>query len=273
MSQLEVQDPIKRKHRAMWALGNYDAVATEVIPELGRVVASAAGIAAGDRVLDVAAGSGNASLPAAAAGARVVASDLTPELLETGRQRAAEQGLDIEWVEADAERLPFEDRHFDAVISSVGVMFAPFHQPVADELVRVTRAGGTIAIANWTPEGFIGQMFTVMKPYAAPPPAGAQPGPLWGAQGHVRELFGPRVSDLQAQRQALDVGVFGSAEEFRDYFKKHYGPTIAVYRNIADDPDRTAALDRDLVELARRFGADDGTMQWEYLLVTARRSA
>jgi SAM-dependent methyltransferase len=273
MSQNEVQDPIKLKHRAMWALGDYDAVATEVIPELGRVVANAAGITAGDRVLDVAAGSGNASLPAAAAGARVVASDLTPELLETGRQRAAEQGLDIEWVEADAERLPFEDRHFDAVISCVGVMFAPFHQPVADELVRVTRAGGTIAVANWTPEGFIGQMFAVMKPYAASPPPGAQPGPLWGTEGHVRGLFGDGVTGLRAQRQALDVGVFGSAEEFRDYFKKHYGPTIAVYRNIADDAERTASLDRELVELARRHGADDAAMQWEYLLVTARCSA
>ncbi|MEP6696629.1 MAG: class I SAM-dependent methyltransferase [Pseudonocardiales bacterium] len=272
MSDTEIQDPIKGKHRAMWALGDYDAVATEVIPELGRVVAKAAGITPGARVLDVAAGSGNASLPAAAAGARVVASDLTPELLETGRRRAAEQGLDIEWVEADAECLPFEDQHFDAVISCVGVMFAPFHQPVADELLRVARVGGVIALANWTPDGFIGQMFAIMKPYAAPPPAGAQPGPLWGTEDHVRELFGWRVTDILAKRQSLSVETFNSAEAFRDYFKKHYGPTIAAYRNIADDSTRTATLDRELVDLARRHGADHGVMQWDYLLVTGRRS-
>lgn len=273
MSQIEIQDPIKAKHRAMWALGDYDAVATHVIAELGRVVANAAGTTPGARVLDVAAGSGNASLPAAAAGARVVAADLTPELLEIGQQRAAEQGLEIEWVEADAEHLPFEDQDFDAVISCVGVMFAPFHQPVANELVRVARAGGAIALANWTPEGFIGQLFAVMKPYAAPPPVGAQPGPLWGAEEHVRQLFGQRVTNLEARRQSLNVELFDSAESFRDYFKKHYGPTIAAYRNIADDHDRTAALDRELVDLARRHGADSGVMQWEYLLVTGRRSS
>jgi SAM-dependent methyltransferase len=273
MSQTEIQDPIKLKHRAMWALGNYDAVATEVIPALGRVVADSAGITPGARVLDVAAGSGNASLPAAAAGGRVVASDLTPELLETGRQRATELGFDIEWVEADAENLPFDDQHFDAVMSCVGVMFAPFHQPVADELVRVTRPGGTVALANWTPEGFIGQMFSVMKPYAPPPPAGASPGPLWGKEEHVRGLFGERLTGLSTQRQALDVNVFGTAEDFRDYFKRHYGPTIAVYRNVADDAERTAALDTELVELARRHGADNGPMQWEYLLVTGQRPA
>ena len=272
MTQTSIQDPIKRKHRAMWALGDYDAVATDVIAELGPVVAKAAGITPGDRVLDIAAGSGNASLPAAAAGGHVVASDLTPELLETGRRRAAEQGLDIEWMEADAENLPFEDQHFDAVISCVGVMFAPFHQPVASELLRVARPGAAIALANWTPDGFIGQMFTVMKPYAAPPPAGALPGPLWGTEEHVRELFGQQVTDIRAQRQFLNVELFNSAEAFRDFFKKHYGPTIAAYRNIADDRERTARLDRELVDLAQRHGADDGAMRWEYLLVTARRS-
>ena len=264
-------DPIKTKHRAMWALGNYDVVATEVIPELGRVNAAAVEPAPGLRVLDVAAGSGNASLPAAEAGASVVASDLTPELLETGRQRATAQGLSIEWVEADAEHLPFDEANFDAVISCVGVMFAPFHQPVADQLVRVVRPGGRIALANWTPEGFIGQMFTTMKPYAAAPPPGAQPGPLWGREDYVRELFGDSVEGVSAQRQELTIDTFESAEAFRDFFKTYYGPTIATYRNIADDPERTEQLDRELVELARRHAADDGTMRWEYLLFTAQR--
>jgi ubiquinone/menaquinone biosynthesis C-methylase UbiE len=271
MSQAEILDPIKQKHRAMWALGDYDAVATQVITELGRTLADAAGVTPGTRVLDVAAGSGNVSLPAAAAGAKVVATDLTPELLETGRQRAAEQGLDIEWVEADAEHLPFDDGDFDIVLSCVGVMFAPFHQPVADELVRVTRSGGRIALANWTPEGFIGQMFATMKPYVPPPPPGAQPGPLWGTEDHVRALLGDRVTDFQARRQQLTVDRFENAESFRDFFKRHYGPTIAAYRNVADDPQRTAALDQELTDLARRNDADSGTMHWEYLLVTAVR--
>ncbi len=270
MTQTVTQDPIKLKHRVLWALGDYDAVATEVIPELGRVIVDAAGIDAGARVLDVAAGSGNASLVAAERGAEVVASDLTPELLATGQDRAADRGLSIEWVEADAEFLPFGDREFDATLSCVGVMFAPFHQPVADELVRVTKPGGTIALINWTPQGFIGQVFAIMKAYVPPPPAGAQPGPLWGDEAHVRALLGDRVSELTAERKQLPVTRFSGAVEFRDFFKRYYGPTIAAYRNIADDPERTAALDADLVELARRHGAEDGTMQWEYLLVTAR---
>src|SRR6476619_1084035 len=201
MSQAEILDPIKQKHRAMWALGDYDVVATDVVSELGPTIVDAAGITPGTRVLDVAAGSGNASLPAAAAGGQVVASDLTPELLEIGRHRAAGQGLDIEWVEADAEHLPFDDGDFDTVLSCVGVMFAPFHQPVADELVRVTKPGGRIALVNWTPEGFIGQLFAAMKPFAAAPPPGATPGPLWGDPDHVRTLFDGKVSELRTERR------------------------------------------------------------------------
>jgi ubiquinone/menaquinone biosynthesis C-methylase UbiE len=221
-------------------------------------------------VLDVAAGSGNASLPAAERGADVIASDLTPELLDVGQRRAAERGLDLTWVEADAEFLPFDDDEFDVVTSCVGVMFAPFHQPVADELVRVTRPGGTIALANWTPEGFIGRMFGVMRDFVPPPPAGAQPGPLWGTEAHVRALFGNRVTELRAEPRLLTIDRFTDAEHFRDFFKEYYGPTIAAYRNVADDPGRTLALDAALVELARSGGADTGPMQWEYLLVTAR---
>jgi len=265
------QSPIKLKHRAMWAFGNYDAVATEVVGGLGPVIVRAAGIGPDQRVLDVAAGSGNASIPAAERGARVTASDLTPELLDIGEHRARERGLDLRWLEADAEFLPFGDGEFDTVLSCVGVMFAPFHQPVADELTRVTRSGGTIALINWTPEGFIGRMFKIMKEFVPTPPPGARPGPLWGSEPHVRELFGERVTELQAEGRELTVDRFASAEDFRDFFKEYYGPTIAAYRSIADDPARGAALDRALVELARTAGADAGTMQWEYLLVTARR--
>jgi SAM-dependent methyltransferase len=262
-------DPIKAKHRAMWALGNYDRVATEVVGGLGPVLVTAAGIRRGDRVLDVAAGSGNASQPAAAVGAQVTASDLTPELLETGRQRARAQGLQIAWQEADAEDLPFRDADFDIVLSCVGVMFAPFHQPVADELTRVTRPGGRIGLINWTPGGFIGQLFATMKPFVPAPPPGATPGPKWGDEQHVRALFGDRVRNLRAEVRALLVDRFDSADEFGEFFRTYYGPTIAAYRNVADDPDRTAALDAAVLALANAHGAATGRMEWEYLLVTA----
>jgi SAM-dependent methyltransferase len=270
---VEADRALKAKHRAMWAFGDYHAVVTDVVGPLGPILVEAAGVRPGDRVLDVAAGSGNAAIPAARAGADVVASDLTPELLETGRQLAERQGVALTWREADAEALPFADGEFDTVLSCVGVMFAPHHQAGADELVRVCRPGGTLGLLSWTPEGFIGQLFATMKPYAPPPPPGAQPPPLWGSEEHVRGLLGARVTDVVARRQTLRVDHFAAPEAFRDYFKAWYGPTIAVYRNIADDPERVAALDRDLAELAHRHGGGAGTtvMEWEYLLLTARK--
>jgi SAM-dependent methyltransferase len=265
-------DPIKTKHRAMWALGDYDRVSTEVVAELGQVLVDESGVHAGENVLDVAAGSGNASLPAAALGARVTATDLTPELVEIGRQRAEAQGIELSWQEADAEHLPFADAGYDLVLSCVGVMFAPFHQPVADELLRVTRPGGRIALVNWTPSGFIGQLFATMRPFVPAPPEGASPGPLWGDEDHVRTLFGDSIRELRAQRKVLRVDRFGSGADFRDFFATYYGPTIAAYRNVADDPQRTADLDRAIAELADRFGASTGVMEWEYLLVVAERA-
>ena len=173
---------LKARHRAMWAMGDYHAVAVDIIPELGPVLVAESHVTSGQRVLDVGAGSGNAAIPAALTGASVVASDLTPELLEAGRQLAAKQGAELEWRQADAEALPFDDGEFDTVLSCVGVMFAPHHQAAADELVRVCRPSGTIGLLSWTTEGFIGQMFATMKPYATPPPPGAQPPPRCGAR-------------------------------------------------------------------------------------------
>src|ERR1700759_2488156 len=167
-STTEAGRALKAKHRAMWAFGDYPAVATDLVSELGPVLVEACQIRPGDRVLDVAAGTGNAAIPAAEAGASVVASDLTPELLEAGRRGTTREGA-----QADAEDLPFADSEFDTVMSCLGVMFAPFHQASADELVRVCRPGGTIGLLNWTPEGFIGQMFAPMKPEAPQPPPGA----------------------------------------------------------------------------------------------------
>jgi SAM-dependent methyltransferase len=260
---------LKARHRAMWALGDYHAVATEIIPDLGPVLVEAAHIGPGDHVLDVAAGPGNVAIPAAATGAHVIASDLTPELLDRGRADAEAKGVGLEWRVADAENLPFEDNAFDAVTSCVGVMFAPHHQAAADELVRVCRPGGRIALIAWTPGGFIGQMFAVMKPYVAPPPPGAQPPPLWGDVAHVRELFGDRVTDLTASQQLLRAEGMDDPMAFREYFKQNYGPTIAAYRGLADDPARAAELDQALADLVARFHAPDGGIDWEYLLVVA----
>ena len=271
MTATDADQALKAKHRAMWALGDYPAVATDLIADLGPRLVRASGVATGQRVLDVGAGSGNASLPAAQLGAKVVASDLTPELLDTGRRAAEQQGLELDWRQADAEALPFGDGDFDVVMSCVGVMFAPHHQPSADELVRVCRSGGTIGLLNWTPEGFIGQMFATMKPYAPPPPPGAQPPPLWGSEDHVRTLLGDRVTDVVARRETVRVDRFASGEEFRDFFKACYGPTIAVYKAIADAPERVAALDQELADLARRHDLGGGAMDWEYLLLTATR--
>jgi ubiquinone/menaquinone biosynthesis C-methylase UbiE len=255
----------------MWALGDYATVASDLVADFGPVLVDAADIRAGQLVLDVAAGSGNVAIPAAQRGARVTASDLTAELLEAGRAKAEAAALDIAWETGDAEALPYADAQFDVVTSCVGVMFAPHHQAAADELVRVCKPGGTIALIAWTPRGFIGQMFAAMKPYAPPPPRGAQPPPLWGDEAHVRELIGDRAEVLRATTAGLPVTLYRSGAELRDYFKTNYGPTIAAYRNIADQPEKVAALDEALAELGDRFGARSGSMEWEYLLITARR--
>jgi ubiquinone/menaquinone biosynthesis C-methylase UbiE len=263
---------LKARHRTMWGLGDYASVARDVIAALGPLLVEAAGIRAGQRVLDVAAGTGNVAIPAALAGADVVASDLTPELLDLGRREAERRGVTLRWEVGDAEALQYETGSFDVVTSCVGVMFAPHHQPAADELVRVARPGGTIALANWTPEGFIGQLFATMKPFVPPPPPGVQPAPLWGREDHVRELFGDRVTDLTTQRQGLRVDHFRTPEAFRDFFKATYGPTIVAYSGLGDDAERVAELDAALVELARRHDRGDGVLEWEYLLVRGRRS-
>lgn len=179
--------------------------------------------------------------------------------------------MTLTWEEADAEALPYADGAFDAVLSCVGVMFAPRHRVAADELLRVCRRGGTIGLVNWTPEGFVGQLFAAMRPFAPPPPPGAQPPPLWGDENHVRELFGDRVDALTLGRDAVVVDRFATPGQFRDFFATHYGPTVAVYRANAGDPERTAGLDRALTDLAARH-LDGGVMRWEYLLVTARRA-
>jgi ubiquinone/menaquinone biosynthesis C-methylase UbiE len=231
----------------------------------------AAGVVAGTRVLEVGCGLGDLAAAAARRGAAVTGTDLAEGMLEAARRRHPE----LELVLADAEALPFDDGRFDVVLSSVGAMFAPHHRTVADELLRVTRPGGTIAMANWTPEGFIGHLFTTMAPYAPPPPPGAVPPPRWGDEQHVRELFGDRVSDIALERRTLVMEHSADPTEFREYWKRNYGPTIAVYRHIGADPARVDELDRDLLTLLtdwNRAGAPGRTAyDAEYLLVTAHR--
>jgi SAM-dependent methyltransferase len=183
------------KHRAMWASGDHPKVASDLVAPLGPILVEASRVSRGDRVLDVAAGTGSAAIAAAGEGAEVTGSDLTPELLVRGRAIAAERGVQLTWQEANAEELPFADNDFDVVLSCIGVMFAPHHQRAADELVRVCRRGGTIGLLNWTPEGFIGQMFATMRPYVPTPPPGVQPPPLWGSEDHLRGLLVARVSN------------------------------------------------------------------------------
>lgn len=262
---------LKARLRTLWGLGDYPAVAREVIPELGQVVVDAAGVHSGDRVLDVATGSGNAALPAARAGGLVVATDLAPELFPPGRAAAQAEGLRVRWDEGDAEALPYADSSFDIVVSCVGVMFAPHHQQAAAELLRVTRRGGRIGLVAWTPEGFVGQLLATLKPYAAPPPAGAQPPTLWGTPAHVEDLLGAGVEDLVMERRTLAVDRFAHGAAFRDFFRRTYGPIVATYARVQDDPEAVAALDDGIAALADRALNGGRTMEWEYLLVTATR--
>src|ERR671916_1083603 len=242
----------------MWASGDYPGMVETFLLPLGPRLVEACGIGAGMRVLDGAAGTGNASIPAAKAGAEVTASDLTPELFDAGRARAEAEGVELEWVEADAENLPFEDESFDVVMSSIGAMFAPRHQQVADELVRVCRAGGKIGMLNWTPEGMIGALFRTMGPYAPPPPPGASPPPLWGGEDHVRELFGDRVDFHTLERDVLEITAFERPHDYATHFKDRYGPTIAALNNARANgrvDELEAALDAFTEEWNR--GTDD----------------
>ncbi len=263
------------EQRAMWALGDYHRFATRTVWGLGPVLVEACGITAGRRVLDVAAGSGNVALRAAEAGARVVAADLTPENFEAGRCEARARAVELEWVEADAESLPFGDGEFDVVTSSVGAIFAPDHQAVADELVRVCRPGGTIGMINFTPEGLAGEFFALFGRHAPPPPPGALAPVLWGSETHVRELFHDRLVPLDLTRRHYVERSPGDASAYCAFFKETFGPVVGLYASLADRPDRVAALDRDFLDFATR--ADHGPpggpaeYRYEYLLVVGRR--
>jgi 2-polyprenyl-3-methyl-5-hydroxy-6-metoxy-1,4-benzoquinol methylase len=264
---------LKARHRAMWASGDYPSMVETFLTPLGPRLVEACGIEPGKRVLDVAAGTGNAAIPAAARGASVTASDLTPELLEAGRARAEAEGVQLEWVEADAEDLPFEDGSFDVVISAIGAMFAPHHQATADELVRVCRPGGTVGLLSWTPEGMIGGLFRTIGPFAPSPPPGAQPPPLWGSEEHLRELVGDRVDFGTLERDVLEVTAFARPTDFAEHFKQRYGPTIAAQANARRnerEPEFEQALD-DFFEEQNGGSTDGARFEMEFLLAVGQR--
>jgi len=264
---------LKARHRAMWASGDYPLMVDTFLLPLGPRLVGALDLYPTTRVLDVAAGTGNAALPAAQRGAQVTASDLTPELLDNGRARAEAEGLDLEWIPADAEDLPFEDESFDVVMSSIGVMFAPHHQAAADELVRVCRPGGTIALLCWTPEGMLGGLFRTIKPFMAPPPPGVQAPPLWGGEEHLQGLMGGRVQFHTLERDVLEITAFERASDYGEHFKSCYGPAIAARANAARN-DRAdefdAAIDAFCDEWNR--GTDEAArFEKEYLLAVGTR--
>ena len=259
--------------RNTWAKGDYARFA-DLVWVLGPVVVEAAGVRPGQRVLDVACGTGNVAIRAAEAGAEVVASDLTPENFPAGRRNAQRSGVEVEWVEADAEALPFDDAEFDVVTSAVGAMFAPRHERVADELLRVCKPGGTIAMANFPPGGVAADFFAVFAPYMPPPREGDSPPLLWGREEHVRRLFGGRVSSLEMTRRSY-VERAATPRAYRDFCKETFGPVVAVYESLAGDPARRAALDDAFLRFAEqsnrgRAGAP-AEYHYEYLLVVAQK--
>lgn len=262
---------VTRRQQSVWASGEYSVVASR-IPVISELLCDAADIQAGSRVLDVAGGTGNTALAAARTGARVVTLDYVPSLLERARARAAAEGLEIETVEGDAQSLPFPDRAFDAVISVVGAMFAPDQRRAAAEMLRVCRGGGTIAMANWTPDGFIGGLFRTVGAHVPPPP-GLTPPPLWGTEEHVRGLLGDGVRDARMRRREY-TWRYTSPEEFVQVFREFYGPTHVAFAGL--EPEGRDALAADLAALVRRFDRNGGNgpvaIPAEYLEVVATRA-
>jgi ubiquinone/menaquinone biosynthesis C-methylase UbiE len=273
-SDASADSELKARHRKMWASGSYPTMVQTFLLPLGERLVSACEIHRGQRVLDVAAGTGNAAIRAARTGAQVVASDLTPELLDVGRDQVSNEDLEIEWTPADAEHLPFPDESFDVVMSCIGAMFAPHHAQVADELCRVCRPGGRIGLLSWTPEGLVGGLFATMRPFAPPPPPGAQPPPLWGSEDHVRELLADRVTLNSMTRDVLEVTAFEQPEQLAEHFGTNYGPTLVALANAQHNGTekelRRALLDFSLHQ--NRGTSDEARFEFEYLLTVGTRA-
>ena len=258
-------DAIKQRQQATWASGDFAIVGT-TLQIVGETLAEAADVCAGERVLDVAAGNGNATLAAARRFARVISTDYVPHLLEKGAARARAEGLQIEFKVADAEALPFADGTFDVTLSTFGAMFTPEHHRAAGELQRVVRSGGRIGMANWTPEGFIGQLFRVIGAHV-PPPAGVQSPALWGSEPRIVELFGHQAADIRCVRRVFNFR-YRSAAHWIEVFRDYYGPTHKAYAVL--DAARQARLTEDITALLEKLntgGKKSLVVPGEYLEV------
>ena len=262
---------VKETQQKTWADGDFAMVAS-LIMIVAEELAEALQIVPGERVLDVACGSGNGAIAAARRSwGSVVGTDYVPALLERGRERAAAERLDVEFVEGDAESLPFGDGDFDVAMSIFGAMFAPDHEQTAAELLRVCKPGGRIGMANWVPDSGIGRMFMTVAKHAPPPP-GVQPPLLWGTEDHLRELFGDGVTDLRIERRKSRQ-TFRSADHWLDFFRTYFGPTKTAFERVG--PEGEAALEADLrgfLEESNTAGEGALVLEPEYIQVLATRA-
>ena len=247
---------LKARQQGAWSSGDYAVVGT-TLQIVGEQLCEALDLRSGQKVLDVAAGNGNATLAAARRWCDVVSTDYVPSLLARGQSRAAAEGLSVKFEEADAEALSFADAGFDAVVSTFGVMSTPDQDKAASELLRVCKRGGKIGLANWTPDGFIGQVFKTLGKYL-PPPAGAKSPALWGTEARISEMFGPAAASINTERRHF-VFRYRSPEHFLDVFKNYYGPMLKAFAAL--DPTNQQGLRNDLLALIGRMNrAEDGTM-------------
>jgi len=263
---MDAADNFKQVQRTMWSAGDFPTMAT-TIQEASDVVIDRLGIEPGQDVLDVATGSGNAAIPAAERGGRVVGLDQVPQLLDAARARAGEAGVEIDWVEGDAEALPFDARSFDRLSSVFGVMFAPRHQQAADELVRVTRPGGRIAVAAWTAEGLNGQMFRTIGAHLPPPPSELKPPVLWGSEEYVGGLFSDPRLTVSFERHTIPVA-WESVDGWLDHCEVNLGPTVLA-KAALEPQGRWDSARADLVTLYESHNqATDGSLDAsaEYLV-------
>jgi ubiquinone/menaquinone biosynthesis C-methylase UbiE len=261
--------PIKARQQTTWSSGDYAIVGT-TLQIVGETLCEALDVRSGQKVLDVAAGNGNASLAAARRWCEVVATDYVPALLDRARERAAGERLALTFREADAEALPFADASFDVVVSTFGVMFTPDQDRAASEMVRVCKRGGKIGLANWTPEGFIGQVFKTIGKYM-PPPAGAKSPALWGTRARLADLFEPHATSIKSGQRNF-VFRYRSAEHWLEVFKTYYGPVLKTFAAL--EPAAQAALAQDLKALIGQFnrsGNDSMVVPSEYLEVIVTR--
>jgi ubiquinone/menaquinone biosynthesis C-methylase UbiE len=263
-------EALKTRQHGAWSSGDYAVVGT-TLQIVGEELCEALDLRGGQRVLDVAAGNGNATLAAARRWCNVVSTDYVGALLERGRMRANADGLSVEFREADAEALPFDDASFDAVLSTYGVMFTPNQDRAAAELIRVCKHGGKIGLANWTPDGFIGQLFKTLGKHL-PPPAGARSPALWGTEARIKEMFGPSASHIRAERRNF-VFRYRSPEHFVEIFKTYYGPVLKAFAAL--DATKQDALKQDMLALIKSMNrSGDSTMvvPSEYLeIIVVRR--